>query len=256
MLAGAAHRTVRQLERLRKVYAEYPASGELQNTRDYVAEPAPSGYRSVHLVYKYKSRRTAHTAVFDGQLIEVQLRTQVQHAWATAVETVGTIIGKALKSSDGPAEWLELMKHISTLFAYYEGTPTPPGSAARTTILKHVKAEAKRLRIAERLENFRNALRLIEGRRTKQDRYFLLRLDPEAESLEIESFRAGEFESATDQYLAFERSVPKGSAVDVVLVRADSLDALRRAYPNYFLDTEFFLHLLNEVTGRSAARAG
>jgi putative GTP pyrophosphokinase len=43
---------------------------------DYIENPKPSGYRAVHLI----ERR-------DGRLIEVQLRTRNQHAWAAATET-------------------------------------------------------------------------------------------------------------------------------------------------------------------------
>ena len=35
--------------------------------------------------------------------------------------------------------------------------------------------------------------------------------------------------------------------LDVVLVAVDSLSQLRKAYPNYFLDTEAFLNLVREV---------
>lgn len=246
----AVVRGMRQLSSLRRVYAERSLSGILHTTKDYIDQPAASGYRSLHLVYRYRSGRSTDRAVFDGQLVEVQIRTQVQHAWATAVETVGTIIGKALKSNEGPSEWLDLMRHVSSLFAQYEGTPTVAGSLPRTALIKHVRAEARRLRIAERLTNFRNALQLLEGSRSKKDRYFLLRLDPEAESLQIKSYRAGQFDEASEEYLAIERSIPKGSSIDVVLVRADSIDALRRAYPNYFLDTQLFLQLFGELTAR------
>jgi hypothetical protein len=38
-----------------------------------------------------------------------------------------------------------------------------------------------------------------------------------------------------------------GGASDAVLVSVDSIDALRRAYPNYFLDTELFIDALNRA---------
>jgi hypothetical protein len=33
-----------------------------------------------------------------------------------------------------------------------------------------------------------------------------------------------------------------------VLVSADSIESLKLAFPNYYLDTEYFLKLLNEIT--------
>ena len=44
----------------------------------------PSGYRGVHLIYRYNSDRKTE---YNTLLIEMQLRSQLQHAWATAVET-------------------------------------------------------------------------------------------------------------------------------------------------------------------------
>jgi hypothetical protein len=42
---------------------------------------------------------------------------------------------------------------------------------------------------------------------------------------------------------------------EVVLVRSESIEALRRAYPNYFLDTELFLQRLDEIMRLPRARA-
>ena len=50
---------------------------EVTRTRDYAAEPKESGYRAVHLIVKRK-----------GRLIEVQLRTPLQDAWANQVRRI------------------------------------------------------------------------------------------------------------------------------------------------------------------------
>jgi len=60
---------------------------------DYIAEPKPDGYRSVHFVYKYRTK-AAGPAIYNGLRIELQLRSRLQHAWATAVETVSTFTVK------------------------------------------------------------------------------------------------------------------------------------------------------------------
>ena len=77
---------------------------ELAKLDDYIAAPQESGYRGVHLVYRYYSDKKPK-AMYNGLKIEMQLRSQYQHAWATAVETVGAFIGQALKSSMGDKEW-------------------------------------------------------------------------------------------------------------------------------------------------------
>lgn len=52
---------------------------------DYISTPKESGYRSLHLKYKNKNK---YRPDYDGLQIEIQLRTKLQHIWATAVETM------------------------------------------------------------------------------------------------------------------------------------------------------------------------
>jgi ppGpp synthetase/RelA/SpoT-type nucleotidyltranferase len=52
---------------------------------NYIANVKPTGYRGIHDVYKY-SVSSEGGKIYNGLLIEIQYRTVVQHAWATAVE--------------------------------------------------------------------------------------------------------------------------------------------------------------------------
>ena len=49
-------------------------------------------------VLRYKNKLVPH---HDDLRIEMQIRTKLQHIWATAVETMGTFLGQALKSRQG-----------------------------------------------------------------------------------------------------------------------------------------------------------
>ena len=90
--------TVNRVDELVKHYMESDIKHKLLNKDDYIRQPKSSGYRSIHLIYKYFSDKKA---THNGLRIELQVRSQLQHAWATAVETVGTFIQQALKSSQG-----------------------------------------------------------------------------------------------------------------------------------------------------------
>jgi len=79
---------------------------------DYMAEPKDSGYRGVHVVVQY-----------DDYPVEVQLRTQFQHAWGVAIERVGPRIGHDLKSGEGPGEILHLFRVFGDMLAAAEGLP-------------------------------------------------------------------------------------------------------------------------------------
>jgi hypothetical protein len=66
--------------------------------------------------------------VYNGLKVEIQIRTTLQHVWATAVETVGTFIQQALKSSQGEAEWLRFFALMATHMALREGRQPVPGT--------------------------------------------------------------------------------------------------------------------------------
>jgi ppGpp synthetase/RelA/SpoT-type nucleotidyltranferase len=93
--------SVPAVNRLVKAYRSSDIKHPLQNCDDYITEPKSSGYRGVHLIYRYNSDRKQ---TYNSLKIEMQLRTHLQHAWATAVETVGTLQRQALKSSQGDAD--------------------------------------------------------------------------------------------------------------------------------------------------------
>src|SRR5260221_13038809 len=81
--------TVKDVYNLRKEYAKsIHFKPMLINEYDYINHPRnEDGYRSLHLVFKYKNIQNPN---YDDLKIEMQIRTKLQHAWATAVETMGT----------------------------------------------------------------------------------------------------------------------------------------------------------------------
>jgi hypothetical protein len=62
-------------------------------------------------------------------------------------------------------------------------------------------------------------------------------------SLAITGYRKSHLEEA----IIDSTEAEKNPNLNVVLVSVSSLTALRRAYPNYFADTEFFLRILKEA---------
>ena len=77
---------------------------------------------------------------------------------------------------------------------------------------------------------------------TSQARYFLLELT--FDTIKITGFRTSEHQEAQFQYTDVEKRITADEASDAVLVSVDSIASLRRAYPNYFLDTGAFATLL------------
>jgi Region found in RelA / SpoT proteins len=93
----------------------------LRAENDYIANPKKDGYRSHHLMFCFRGRGTAK--YYNDRRIEVQIRTRMQHSWATAVEAVGLFRSEDLKGNKGNADWLRLFQLMSAEFAVAEGCP-------------------------------------------------------------------------------------------------------------------------------------
>lgn len=240
--------------RLKESYLEKRGQYEIVHMDDYIRAPKPSGYRSLHLVLKYKSKKYPK---YDNLLLEVQIRTLTQHAWATAVETVGAVLGQALKSSEGEEAWLSYFQNASLALEYVEKpifTTIIPQSLG--TIARNIVALDKKLQVSKKLNSYRYALRATENKALRKDGYFLLVLLPAQPELQIFYFSKRNAEEAYREYERYERLLPMQpndpqlplfadlanyTGAQAVLVGAESFKSLRESYPNYYLDTEHFL---------------
>jgi hypothetical protein len=236
--------TMKQLSILSEEYSKKNLSHEIVSQYDYVQHPKNSGYRSIHIVYRYKARTISP---YDGLLLELQLRTRVQHSWATAVETAGTFLEHALKSSEGPSEWLAFFALVSSAFAYLEGTPRVAAyqDLSRIETFEKTLEHAAKLRVRERLQGYSTAVQEIAPS-AKRAAFYLVNLNLNDKTVNITSFARDQLISANARYAEEEKNTDV-SCNQVVLVSAGSIESLRRAYPNYFLDTHEFLKNLSRV---------
>jgi hypothetical protein len=198
----------------------------------------------VHLVYAYHSDKTP---TYQGLKVELQIRSRLQHAWATAVETVGTFTRQALKSSWGDTDWLRFFALTSSALALREGTPLVPGTPENPDeLVRELRRVAKKLKAVDRLNAYGTTLQYAEQAMDGMKGHtFLLELDVATHRLTVRSYDNAAI--ATEAYNSLEREIEEESTKDVVLVSVESLAALRRAYPNYFLDTTAFVESLQEA---------
>lgn len=242
-----------EVYKLRDLYLRSRSHHELIGENNYIKNPKRSGYRCIHLVYRFNSENRKQ---FNGLLIEVQLRTEIQHAWATAVETVGAFLGQALKASEGEERWLEFFRYASAAFAIVERTDLPPELfSTPREIARKLRELMRELDVEEKLSAYRRTLKETAETLSPKSGYFLLVLRPEQSTLEIMAFSGRNLKRAYDEYLRQERRLSARpwqqlslfpelmdySGAQTVLVGADSLQSLRRSYPNYYLDTQAFV---------------
>lgn len=246
---GGLRAVVEGIDDVRALYDDYKRNvrfqHELVGEKDYIDKPKLSGYRSVHLVYRYNNRAAPE---YGGLLLEIQIRTRRQHAWATTVETMGTFLKYPLKSSIGPDEWLKFLSLTGSAFARLEGTSPVPGyeSMSDNETYREVARQSRELQVREKLLGFRVATSHI-NRNKNRGSYFLLVLDPGARRVTLRAFAKDRFADATARYLESEQEIVKGSQQQAVLVATASVKLLRGAYPNFFLDTSRFLEILRTI---------
>ena len=239
--------TTQQVREMVDLYQKSRMKHKLDHIDDYISNPRPSGYRGVHLIYRYFSDRNE---TYNGLKIEMQLRSQFQHAWATAVEIVGTFTDQALKSSQGQEEWLRFFTLMGTAVAIMEKTPHVPDAPTSTKeLVAEIRKHEGDLDIKNRLTQYGAALKTTEERDVEDAHYFLLKLDPAADNVTVTGYSSREIEEAQREYLAVERGIEDIEGAEAVLVSVESFASLRRAYPNYFLDTKKFVELVDRALG-------
>jgi putative GTP pyrophosphokinase len=215
---------------------------EFVDQYDYISNPRDvDGYRSHHITYKYKNKQNSN---YDGLRVEIQLRTRLQHIWATAVETMGTFLGQALKSKQGDKEWLDFFAAVSSAFSFLEGTPQVPRFShlsKKETIALVAKME-KDLGAIEKMKTFSTVINSIGSK--KSYTYHLLVLNSLEHTISVYTYDRDNFERAMEDYTKFESEAAKGSKLEPVLVSAGPMENLRKAYPNLFLDISEFEEVL------------
>ncbi|MGF6976335.1 ppGpp synthetase/RelA/SpoT-type nucleotidyltransferase [Paraburkholderia sp. JPY465] len=226
--------------RLRDALKNSRIKHRLVNEKDYITAPKADGYRGIHLVYRYVSDRKE---TYNNHSVEIQIRTNLQHAWATAVETVGTLIGQGLKADQGEKVWLDFFAAVSTAFAIREGVNDSHDIDQIRAMLRDMERE---LHVIDRLTMFQSVMKAaIADPERRRSAYFLMVLDAPNEEVTVRAYAAADFDKATADYKSVEEAAKAG--VDAVLVVADSAHALRVAYPNYFGDTSLFIAELQNV---------
>lgn len=242
----------------RKLYKEGYIKGDLKhkkvNEKDYINNPKGDGYRSIHLIYRYKSDKERKKD-YNGLLVEVQIRSKLQHLWATAIETVDLFTRQAIKSNEGKREWMDFFKLVSSAFAIIEHTPLVPNTPVdEKELYSQIKKKEKELQVIKVMNGWAKAIKVFEEASKESHnllKFFLLELDITGEKLNITSYYDGLEESAISDYARAEKRNQGMKEYDVVLVGVDATNDLRKAYPNYFADTGEFLEKLKVILSKA-----
>jgi len=243
---------VSQAEKLAKEYRESERFTHLlkeAQCRNYIESPKDDGYRGIHLVYEYNNTlaRTREAKESKGIFIEVQIRSELQHTWATAVETVSLMTGESIKAHRGNDNWLEFFRYVSSAFAIIENRNVLQAHEGKEQreIYEEIIKIMDSMKVFDKLRGYSTGLRVID--RIRKDHYYhLLILDIEKKRVRIRGFAEAEYKRAVAEYEKIESKHLINT--DAVLVSAGQRQELKKAYPNYYLDLRRFTELLEAVT--------
>jgi putative GTP pyrophosphokinase len=222
---------------------------------DYIKSPKPTGYRGIHDVYEYDVQSEVGRD-YKGLFIELQYRTTIQHAWATAVEVIGFVTTSQPKFQQGDKRYEEIMTYASEILARaFEDSPSCLPELSDKEIVKKFLDLDKDLKFMKLLRGLHVANKDVSAKRN------IILMFREGMQLEVRSFR-----DATDalrDLFSLEASNP---GADIVLVKGDTSHDVRVAFKNYFSDATDFIRLVEEgcqkltghefINGKRAKRRG
>lgn len=212
----------------------------LKEEYDYIQNPKPDGYRSYHMVYSYYSDRNPK---YNGLFIEIQIRTHIQHLWATAVETMDAFTGDPLKIGQGDPENRQFFVLVSQLLELYETNNQDIETVKHSEVLQEFIKYDKKHEVLRKLKSIKEAVENVEETDIGTQGYYVLRLDREQNQVHISIYGKNEPELATNAYDFAEKNMTDDE--DIVLVSTTSLNTLKKAYPNYFSDINEFIVLID-----------
>jgi ppGpp synthetase/RelA/SpoT-type nucleotidyltranferase len=206
---------------------------------DYIEKPKDDGYRGIHLIGKYKDEENG-----INYPVEIQLRSKIQHSWATAVEIVDLFTNQSLKSNDGKKEWLDFFKLVSNEFSKIEGKTYGELSESLEQTVTYIK----RLDVHKKFQAFASSLKTMEKHvEIQDDSYNLIKVDFSKSIVNVWSYPKDSFSEAADNYLKLEKQAAKNREFVVALVSSSSINNLKEAYPNYFADSAVFINNLKRI---------
>jgi putative GTP pyrophosphokinase len=226
---------------------EHKRRGADDDRWNYIKRPKSSGYRGIHDVYTYhvepKKGRAGEDQPWNGMLVEIQYRTAVQHAWATAVELAGLVTENNPKFDRGSEDFIEYFRVCSELLSriYENNTSCFPLESDASILIRYIELEDRThiLRIFSELRRSESQIDLSKSS------ILIFRYDFDLfhkDQLEIRQFDSVNL--AIQEYNKLE--VELDSKADVVLVGSRSAESIKSAYRNYFSDAQEFVKLVSE----------
>lgn len=204
---------------------------------DYTIIAKGTGYRGIHRVYKCYDKKDSHD--WKGFYIELQLRTKLQHLWATTVEVVDLCEGRTLKTNpfNADPDWIEFFKVMSDFFANDDGFISLSNieKEKRKRLLLSLN---RKLCATDKLNSFNQIFSNNDLVNAHADhRYAIIAIDLNSKETYYKFYRGKDKSAAIELY----SDIEKNEKYNGLFVEMDDVRQLKYAYPNYLIDTSTFL---------------
>lgn len=218
---------------LDEILPEYREKNRLEN-------PAPSGYRGIHRIYKK-----------DGVCVELQIRTMLEHVWATSVESIDVLRGTAMKNGEDGAAWTEFFQLLSSFFAMSEQLPVlgEHDSMSDSELVSKLKKLEQSDKIISKIRGYAKTNNVINGLKHYPDSYYAL-IRRRSGTTDITYYPEAQTERAFAEYEQDER---ESDDVDKVLVSINNVKKISEIYPNYFVRLGKIANVLTDLLDIYAA---
>lgn len=220
--------------KLVSVYKKSRSKHSMFSIDDYIQEPKKDGYRGIHLVYKLSKS--------PSLFLEIQLRSQLQHVWATGVEVFGTLKNSSFKSGHGSHRWLDFFSLLSSVFAIKEKRPILKNhrSLSQGLLIENLKNVINELQVIDNLNVYTHVYKQIAQNNMtgRKGHYSLILLNSRDTTISLKTYGTRQFDLAAKTYLELEKKHFNDKQINIVLVNTGDIKKLEESYPNYFMDTK------------------
>ena len=257
---GGCRAIVPNLNQLNNLHDRLNSSNSVHKiikTDNYLT-PKESGYGGIHLVYSCFDESEEENN-WKKIKIEVQLRTELQHSWATSLEIIDTLEDVNLKTSlEGHENLRRFFKVAGRLVAHKEKACTIEKDEL-LELKKELAVLEKELEIRTKLLKYNIAIdittnnsKIPRSLRSHQGMILVsikkedVKDDEEKVTITVTAkpFSPKETENAFTELAEKEAD---NNVLIAVLVSANDTRNLKKAYPNYFGSTGNFSGFLTEM---------
>lgn len=205
-----------------------------EKVRNYIEEPKPNGYRSIHLYVQMDND--------PGKVIEIQIRSIEHHNWATLVEISDMVFQSRLKEFED--------KYSPELYKFHRILSKRDNEL--TMLDNKIIAEISgKFHYLEKVGSIftNNSLELRKERnklKINKYSYFLISTGVDGKPL-LKGFE--NFDEAEDEYFKMFSNNPDNRNIVLTHLKHTSYDKLSIAYSNYFLTyNSILLRILKAIS--------